>query len=966
MPASVLPPDVVTSEDFLHTLLDVALTGFILFRPLYDPAGETLLDLAYEYLNPAAQQLLGLPACPPESFLTRYPAAGPAGIFAFYREAFLAGETRRGEFDFRHDGLDGYFRLVARRQGPRLVVSFTDTNDQPRSAQEEALRQSQAREQAARAEAERQRGELQRVFEQAPVAIAVYRGPAHMIELANPTVCRLWGRTPAQVVGRPLFEALPEVAGMGFEELLQQVLTSGEAHEAYEMPSTLHRNGRLETVYWNFVYLPLYEADGHRSGVMVVATEVTEQVEARRQAQQLNQALEARVLERTQQLEAALREAEHQREQAHVQQGLLSHILGQVPAGIATLSGPEHRFTFFNEAYNALANQRATLGLTATAAFPEAARQGFITLLDQVYASGQPYVGTEQAFDLAQPGGVVRHYYFNFVYQPLFDGRGLVQGILAFFVDVTEQVRSRQQAETLQAALLAVAQRRAQQRQELYQIIEQTPVAIVLLREPDHRFDYFNPAFEELFPPEEWAGGSLQGHAISEVYPRIKLAGLVELLDVVYQTGESQSVLEMPLAELQPGSPRYVTFAYQAYREEGRIVGVAAFMYDVTEQVLARQQLEVQQAELQRIFAQAPVAITVLRGSQLTIGLANEAMCAIWGRAASQTVGRPYFEAVPDTAGQGFEEILAGVLRTSEPFFIKEMPVTLDRAHTGRPAQGYFNFVFQPLHDGQRQPVGLVAIGTEVTDQVLARQQGQALNAELASTNQRLRRINTDLDTFVYTASHDLKSPITNIEGLLLALREQLPAPALADPLVARLLNMMGGAVARFQQTLGHLTDISRLQQEYDQPAETVDLPALVEAVRLDMLPELTAAGATFTVDLAACPSVRFSPKNLRSILYNLLSNAVKYRAPARPLLVQLRGYHTAQQVVLEVQDNGLGLSQSQQGELFRLFRRLHSHVPGSGVGLYMVKKLVENGGGTITVRSEPGVGATFVVALPA
>lgn len=68
---------------------------------------------------------------------------------------------------------------------------------------------------------------------------------------------------------------------------------------------------------------------------------------------------------------------------------------------------------------------------------------------------------------------------------------------------------------------------------------------------------------------------------------------------------------------------------------------------------------------------------------------------------------------------------------------------------------------------------------------------------------------------------------------------------------------------------------------------------------------------------------------------------------------------------MLEVQDNGLGLTPEQQGKLFGMFRRLHAHVPGSGMGLYMVKRIVENAGGTITVRSQPNEGSTFIVSLP-
>jgi signal transduction histidine kinase len=260
--------------------------------------------------------------------------------------------------------------------------------------------------------------------------------------------------------------------------------------------------------------------------------------------------------------------------------------------------------------------------------------------------------------------------------------------------------------------------------------------------------------------------------------------------------------------------------------------------------------------------------------------------------------------------------------------------------------------------------MGVICVATEVTEQVRARQQLQAANAELHDANQRLVRTNTDLDTFVYTASHDLKAPITNIEGLLQALRADLPPAVLQDSLVCRLLNLMQDAVARFQQTIGHLADISRLQQP--EQTTSVNLVELIDAVRLDLGPLVEAAAATLLVDVDGCTAVHVAPKTLRSVLYNLLSNAIKYRAPDRPAQVQLRARCTPGQLALAVLDNGLELTEAQQTEVFGMFRRLHTHVEGSGVGLFMVKRLVENAGGTITVQSQLAVGTTFTVSLPA
>ncbi|RZK54299.1 MAG: HAMP domain-containing histidine kinase, partial [Hymenobacter sp.] len=274
------------------------------------------------------------------------------------------------------------------------------------------------------------------------------------------------------------------------------------------------------------------------------------------------------------------------------------------------------------------------------------------------------------------------------------------------------------------------------------------------------------------------------------------------------------------------------------------------------------------------------------------------------------------------------------------------------------------------LEDGQ--PRGISIFAYDVTEPVHARravvasaQQAQALAQRLLTANDQLTRTNTDLDNFIYTASHDLKAPIANIEGLLLLLRKQLPPAARQAGLVPRVLAMMAGAIERFQLTIAQLTDLAKLQHAHTQPAEEVDLATMVDAVRLDLTSLIEEAQAEVVVDLDGCATVSFAPQHLRSLLYNLLSNALKYRHPARRPVVQLRCRRQGEAAVLEVQDNGLGLSPDQQHKLFTMFRRLHDHVAGSGVGLYMVKRMIENVGGTITVQSAPDVGSTFTVTFP-
>jgi len=811
------------ADNPLEVFFDLVPTGAALYAPVYDGAGE-LVDFRFVRLNPAGQRLLGLPAQPPRTFREYYPHSVPTGIFARYCAAYLTGQASTYDVPYAGDGIDTFFRLVAQRSGELLVVSFTDMADLPHSAVEAALREVQAAEQAARAEAEAQRQLLAEVLRHVPAQVAAYHGPDHVYTFINQ---RYQDYFPArELLGRPVRQAVPAVAGQGFFDLLDQVYQTGEPYYGIELPVTMDFSaaGHGQQIFINTLYHPLRNSRGEIDGVLDFSYDVTEQVRARQEVQQLNQELEVRVAAATQ---AAL---------------------------------------------------------------------------------------------------------------------------------------------ALQADVLAAAQRQVQERETFYQVFAQTPAAISIKHGPEHRYVFVNASYQAMYP-----GRILVGRTVAEAVPETLQNGVLARLDEVYRMGEPLLDNEIPFPVHEPGGTRqaYYTFASQAYREHGEIAGISTFAYEVTDQVLARQQREAQQDELQRIFEQAPVAIAVFRGPAHTIELANDLQLAIWDRTREQALGKGLFELLPEVADQGFKQIIDGVMATGQPYVGTDTPAIFTRY--GVREEIFVSFVHHPLREADGRISGVIAVITDTTEQVRARQQVQLLNQELTVANQellasntRLRHTNVDLDNFIYTASHDLKAPIANIEGLLALLQRQLPAELLRAGLVPRILGMMQGAIARFQLTISQLTDLTRLQQMQTEAAQPAHLATVLEAVRLDLAPLLEATGVQLTVNIDACETVRFAPQYLRSVIYNLLSNAVKYRHPARVPRVQLRCYPAAQTTVLEVVDNGLGLSDQQQSKLFRLFERLHGHVEGSGVGLYMVKRIVENMGGTIAVRSELGEGTTFVLTFPA
>ena len=168
----------------------------------------------------------------------------------------------------------------------------TDVEHERRAAETTAvLRQ---REQMARQEAELQRRQLNALFTQAPMLIAVLRGPEHVIELANPPICQLWGKPEAQLVNRSLFDVLPELGTVDLRGVLDGVYRTGISHLGAETPVTMEAaTGAIETGYVTFVYAPFRTIDGAIDGIFVIASDVTAQVAARQQVNALREAAEA-------------------------------------------------------------------------------------------------------------------------------------------------------------------------------------------------------------------------------------------------------------------------------------------------------------------------------------------------------------------------------------------------------------------------------------------------------------------------------------------------------------------------------------------------------------------------------------------------------------------------------------------------------------------------------------------------
>lgn len=242
--------------------------------------------------------------------------------------------------------------------------------------------------------------------------------------------------------------------------------------------------------------------------------------------------------------------------------------------------------------------------------------------------------------------------------------------------------------------------------------------------------------------------------------------------------------------------------------------------------------------------------------------------------------------------------------------------------------------------------------------------QSEKLQAKLLKQNKNLANANFNLDNFVYTASHDLKSPVNNLQGLLDVLSESFSRNEINRDEIREIIQMMQSSLARFSHTVQDLTTIIMVEKDMEDHGQELNVLEVVDDVKQEISHLIDEAAAVVEVKYTEEIVINFSKNNFKSILTNLLTNALKYRSSERQPKVVVNLEKVAEKVQLSVTDNGLGIPPDKQDKVFSIFKRFHTHVEGTGVGLYIVKRIMDNVGGEIQLDSEVDKGTTFTLVF--
>jgi PAS domain S-box-containing protein len=769
---------------------------------------------------------------------------------------------------------------------------------------------------------EAERARLSALFMAAPAAIAMTRGPEHVYVLSNPINNTWLGHR--EVLGRPVREALPESESNGFRALLDQVYRTGEPFSATEMPMRLTQpDGTARESFINFVYQPTRDADGNVDGITGFAFDVTAQVRERRKVEALAEELRSG--------QARLRTL--------VESNIVGVIFWDIEGGI----------TGANDAFlQAIGYTREDM---------EAGRIDWRRLTppdwhaqDEVLVKELREQGKHRPAEkeyLRKDGSRV----------PLIIASTFLPGSrregVGFVLDITERKRVEQALRESEGRARTAASEAEAQRALLDAILDAAPVGIIvadakgqLLRmNPGNRLLWgLAPYSEGVEGYGEWKGWWADGSERHGQRLEPQEWALARALRGEVARGD---VVEIEPFD-PPGTRRTMLNSGAPVRNaEGEVVGGVVVQMDITARVQAEQGLR----ESEERFRDLADNISQLAW------MADETGATFW-------FNRRWYEYTGTTPEQmralgwksvlepqalarvesGFQAAIASGAPWEDTFPLRGSDGTY-RAHLSRA---------MPLRDAEGRIVRWFGTNTDVEDQ-----QRQAVE---------LRQAIEVRDIFLSVASHELKTPLTSLALRLAQLKREAPGSEpgpQAQARQARSLEIAERQLRKLAALVDGLLDVSRIGEgRLSLALEEVDVAELVRETAQAMAPQAERAGSALEVEAPAHAVGTFDRVRLGQAVTNLLSNAIKFGA-GRPIHLLLTA--TEERVRLTVRDEGIGIAPESHERIFNRFERGVSerHYGGLGLGLYLTRQIVEALGGSITVQSEPGRGATFRVELP-
>jgi PAS domain S-box-containing protein len=775
----------------------------------------------------------------------------------------------------------------------------------------------------ARSKVEESEQKVRALVENAPFPIAVYVGKEMIVELANQSIIDIWGKGN-NVIGKSFKEVLPELNNQLVFQQIERVLNTGESFHTKNTPLDLVVEGKLQTFYFNYSLTPLYDIGGNIYGVMNTGVDLTDLNLAKKQIEESEQNIRSMVL--------------------------------QSPIGICVIDAETLVSEIVNESFVEIAGKAygEIAGKHYWDSFAEA-RVYYESALRKVIEEGKSFYANEVAMMLIRHGKE-EVIYVTFVYAPLKNIEGIVKKVAVWVLDNTTQVMTRRKIEEAD--------------KRFRNTVRQAPVGITILRGPHYVVEMANDAYLQLVGRKE---EKFVGQPLFDVLPEVKET-VHSLLDSVLNTGAPYHGSEVAIPVNRYGQQQlyYFDFLYHPLKEEdGKISGVIVTVTEVSEKVEARKKIEESEKRFRSLAETLPQLVweTDAKGNALfASGRWNEySGITPAGEAEWKALIHP--SDFPENARIWTHSLATGDLYRCDV-----------RIKSKSGEYRWHTVIGEPVFDKENKIVKWVGAFTDIhTEKAFTHElekQVAERTKELENTNIELGKMNKELQTFAYISSHDLQEPLRKIRTFSTQIIEK-EVKNLSESGKDK-FQRMENAANRMQTLIDDLLTYSQTNTS-ERKFEKAHLKTIVEEVKNDLKEELQQKHANVESD-DMCEA-NIIPFQFRQLLFNLVNNSLKFSNPKEAPHIKIKSeivegstYNREKLAKglkychISVSDNGIGFEQEYSEKIFEVFQRLHGRheYNGTGIGLSIVKRIVENHNGVITAKGELNKGATFDIYLPA
>lgn len=725
----------------------------------------------------------------------------------------------------------------------------------------------------------KQRKQLYSVFMQAPVGIGIFIGPDFIVDLVNPALSAIYGKTTDELYGKPIFDVLVQAKGMGFEETLDHVRQTGERYEGKNVEIPLIRNGILEKVYVDFAYHPFYDERNTITGVIAIATEVTEQV---------------RFMHKLEEAEERARLAADVVDLGIFDLNILNGEMITSPrfAAIFGFEQPVSR----EEYVQALHPDDVLIRKKAHESAIENGRMNYEARV----------IWKDNSIHWIRVEGKV-----------LYDKKDNPIRIIGTLLDITSQKSDKEQ------------------QKKLITLVE-NGVNLMSILNLDGSNSYINAAgidmlgftsltqaintpISEFYSPEDFE------LVKREVLPAVLRRGM--------WTG-NMKVIHNATGEVFPVSTTCIRINDSSDAEKP--IGVGIVMRDLRPEMMAKQALADSEELLRNITSASPTALW-MSDEQGQVIYVNET----WTDWCNNT-----FE---DNMGDGW----------IEPIYVEDRMLVKSRFDTSIRERIQFEVEFRII-DRIGKLHWCVAIGDPQY-----REHGVFTGFIGSCTDiTEHKELQSQKDNFIGIASHELKTPVTSLKGYTQVLARVLNKRGL--DMEVSMMQKMDAQLNRLTSLINDLLDVTKINSgKLQYNSQEFELQPMLS----DLVEDLQRTSSKHHLIEVYKPTGKvFADKDrIEQVVINLITNAIKYSPDGDQVIISCE--QIGEEIVVGIQDFGVGISKSNQFKVFEQFYRVSTEkqhtFPGVGLGLYISAEIIKRTGGRIWVTSEENKGSCFYFSLP-